>query len=252
MWELDCEESWVLKNWCFWTVVLEKTLENPLNCKEIQPVHLKGDQSWVFIGRTDAEAETPILWPPRAKSWLIRKDPDAGSDWGQEEKETMEDEMAGWPHRLDAHEFGWTPGVGDGWRGLACCDSWVAKSRTWLSDWTELNWRILETEKSQKICEVMAGILLGCLLTGVPACLHPFPSFWRTDRWFRVTHPITESIPRACETLGSPLMTQTLPAGGCLKTVVNGCRQLHSSQGEDTWRLLDQTLHHLTFTVRWG
>ena len=117
---------------------MEKTLENPLNCKEIQPVHLKGDQSWVLIGRTDAEAETQILWPPRAKSWLIRKDPDAGRDWGQEEKETMEDEMTGWPHRLDAHEFGWTPGVGDGWRGLACCDSWVAKSRTWLSDWTEL------------------------------------------------------------------------------------------------------------------
>ena len=99
MWELDCEESWAPKNWCFWTVVLEKTLENPLNCKEIQPVHLK-DQSWVFIGRTDAKAETPILWSPHVKSWLIGKDPDAGRDWGQ----MTEDETAGW-HWLDGHEF---------------------------------------------------------------------------------------------------------------------------------------------------
>ena len=105
MWELDCEESWVPKNWCFWTVVLEKTLESPLDCKEIQAVHPKEDQSWVFIGRTDAEAETPILWPHHAKSWLIGKDPDAGKDWGQEEKGTTEDEMAGWHHWLDGHEF---------------------------------------------------------------------------------------------------------------------------------------------------
>ena len=104
-WELDCEESWEPKNWCFWTVVLEKTLETPLDCKEIQPVHPKGYQSWVFIGRTDAEAETPILWPPHAKSWLIGKDPDAGRDWGQEEKGTTENEMAGWHHRLAGHEF---------------------------------------------------------------------------------------------------------------------------------------------------
>ena len=105
MWELDCEESWVRKNRCFWTVVLEKTLESPLDCKEIQPVHLKGDQSWVFIGRTDAQVETPILWPPDVKNWFIRKDPDAGRDWGQEEKGTTEDEMAGWHHWLDGHEF---------------------------------------------------------------------------------------------------------------------------------------------------
>ena len=103
--EKGCEESWAPKNWCFWTVVLEKTLESPLDCKEIQPVHPKGDQSWMFIGRTDAEAETPILWPPHAKSWLVGKDPDAGKDWGQEEKGTTEDEMAGWHHRLDGHEF---------------------------------------------------------------------------------------------------------------------------------------------------
>ena len=105
MWELDCEESWASKNWCFWTVVLEETLESPLDCKEIQPVHPKGNQSWVFIGRTDAEAETPILWPPDVKNWLIGKDPDAGRDWGQEEKETIEDEMAGGHHWLDGHEF---------------------------------------------------------------------------------------------------------------------------------------------------
>ena len=104
MWELDSKESWVLKNWGFWTVVV-KTLESSLYSKEIQPVHPKGNQSWIFIGRTDAEAETPILWPPDAKSWLIGKDPDAGRDWGQEEKGTTEDEMAGWHHRLNGHEF---------------------------------------------------------------------------------------------------------------------------------------------------
>ena len=105
MWELDCEEGWVQKNWRFWTVVLEKTLQSPLDCKEIKPVHPKGDQSCVFIGRTDAEAETPIFWPPDEKSWLIGKDPDAGRDQGQEEKGMTEDEMAGWQHQLDGHEF---------------------------------------------------------------------------------------------------------------------------------------------------
>ena len=105
MWQLEYKESWALNNWCFWTVVLEKTSESPLDCKEIQPVHPKGDQSWVFIGRTDAEAETPILWPPDAKSWLIGKDPDAGKDWGQE-KGMTEDEMVGWHHQLNGHGFG--------------------------------------------------------------------------------------------------------------------------------------------------
>ena len=112
--ELDYEESWESKNWRFWIVVLDKTLESPLNCKEIQLVHPKGDQSWVFFGRSDAKAETPVLWAPHAKSWLIGKDPDAGRDWGQEEKGTTEDEMAEWHHQLDGHEFEWTPGVGDG------------------------------------------------------------------------------------------------------------------------------------------
>ena len=105
MWYLDYKENWAPKNWCFWTVVLEKTLESPLDCKEIQPVHPKGDQSWVFMGRTDAEAETPILWPPHVKSWLTGKDPSAGRDWGQEEKGTTEDEMAGWHHWVDGLAF---------------------------------------------------------------------------------------------------------------------------------------------------
>ena len=105
MWELDCEESWVSKNWCFWTVVLENTLESPLDCKEIQPVPPKGDQSCVFNGRTDVEAETPIFWPPHVKSWLIGIDSDAGRDWGQEEKGTTEDEMVGWHYQLNGYEF---------------------------------------------------------------------------------------------------------------------------------------------------
>ena len=127
MWQLDYKESWKPKNWCFWTVVLEKTLESPLYCKKIQPVHPKENQSWIFIGRTDAEAETPVLWPPHAKSWLNGKDSDAGRDWGQEEKGKTEDEMAGWRHWLDGSESEWTPGVGDGQGGLACCNSWGHK-----------------------------------------------------------------------------------------------------------------------------
>ena len=140
MWELDYKESWVPKNWCFSTVVLEKSLESPLDCKEIQPVHSR-DQSWVFIGRTEAKAETPILWPPHVKIWLIGKDPDTGRDWGQEEKGTTEDEMIVWHHRLDGHEFEQTPGVGDGQGGLACCNSWGHKEldmTEWLN-WTELS-----------------------------------------------------------------------------------------------------------------
>ena len=132
MWELDCEESWALKNWCFWTVVLEKTLESPLDCKEIQPVHSE-EQPWDIFGRNDAKAETPVLWPPHAKSWLSGRHFDAGRDWGQEQKGTTEDEMAGWHHRLDGRAFEWTPGVGDGQGGLVCCDSWGQKE----SDMTE-------------------------------------------------------------------------------------------------------------------
>ena len=137
MWELDYKENWALKNWCFWTVVLEKTLESPLDCKEIKSVNPKGNQSWIFIGSTDAQVETPILWSPHVKTWLNGKDSGAGRDWGQEEKGTTEDEMAGWHHRLDGRESEWTPGVGDGQGGLECCDSWGCKE----SDTTEqLNW----------------------------------------------------------------------------------------------------------------
>ena len=130
-------DVWAPKNWCFWTVVLEKTLESPLDCKEIQPVHSEGDQPGDFFGRTEAKAETPVLWSPHAKSWLIGKDSDAGRDWGQEEKGMTEDEMAGWHHWLDGHESEWTPGDGDGQGGLVCCDLWGCKE----SDMTErLNW----------------------------------------------------------------------------------------------------------------
>ena len=141
MWELDCEESWALKNRCFWIVVLEKTLESSLDCKEIQPAHSKGDQAWVFTGRTDAKAETAILCPPHAKRWLIGKNSDPGRNWVQK-KGMTEDEMAGWHHWLDGHEFEWTPRVGVGQGTLVCCDTWGHKesNTTEKLKWTELNW----------------------------------------------------------------------------------------------------------------
>ena len=142
MWELDCEKGWVLKNWCFWTVVLEKTLESPLDCKEIQPVHSEGDQPRVLLGRNDVKVENPVLWPPHAKTWLFGKDSDAGRDWGQEEKGTTEDEMAGWHHGLDGLESEWTSRVGDGQGGLACSDSrdHIESDMTEQLNWAELKW----------------------------------------------------------------------------------------------------------------
>ena len=139
---------------CFWTVVLEETLESPLDCKEIQPVHSEGDQPWDFFGGNDAKAETPVVWPPHVKSWLIGKDSDGGRDWGQEEKGMTEDEMAGWHHQLD--EFEWTPGVSDGQGGLECCDSWGHKEsdRTewlnWIDEINECNNVTLDMERSNK------------------------------------------------------------------------------------------------------
>ena len=137
MWELNYKKSWAPKNWCFWTMVLEKTLESSLDCKEIQLVHPKGNQSWIFTGRTDDE--TPILWPPDAKNWLLEKDPDAGKDWRREEKGTTEDEMVGWHHRCNVHEFEQAPRVGDGQGSLARCSPWGRKESdmtVWLN-WTE-------------------------------------------------------------------------------------------------------------------
>ena len=127
MWELDHKESWALKNWCFWTVVLEKTLESPLDWKEMKPANPKGNQPWTFIGRIYAEAETPVLWPPDSKSWLIRKDPDARKDWRQEEKGTTEDKMVGWHHQFNGHEFEQALGDGEGQGSRACCNPWGCK-----------------------------------------------------------------------------------------------------------------------------
>ena len=177
MWELDCEESWALKNWCFWTVVLEKTFESPLDCKEIQPVHPKGDQSRVFIGRTDIEAETPIFWPPHTKCWLIRKDPDAGRDWGQEEKGTTEDEMAGWHHQLDGHELGklriWW------WTGRPGVLRFMGSQRVG-HDWvTELNWTRCEFINMEK-CVVLISSSRACVLS-LFTCVPVFVTPWIID-----------------------------------------------------------------------
>ena len=152
--------------------MLEKTLESPLDCKEIQPVHSEGDQPWDFFGRNDAKAETPVLWPPHAKSWLTGKDFNAGRDWGQEEKGTTEDEMVGWHHWLDGHEFEWTPGVGDGQGGLACCNSWGHKE----SDMTErLNWTELNSVWDECNCAVVWAFFGTQLSSQSNSHIHTWP-----------------------------------------------------------------------------
>ena len=183
------KESWVQKNWCFGTVVLEKTLESLSACKDIQRVHPKGDQSWVFIGRTNVKAETSILWPPDAKSWLIWKDPDAGKDWGQEEKGTTEDEMVGWHHQHNGHGFGWTLRVGDGQGGLACCGSWGHKE---LDTTEQLNWTE-ENPLGEDTVGIVAGVYLDSLsvrgdlrLSAFLSIFHFIPSIvdlWTTWVW---------------------------------------------------------------------
>ena len=139
MWELDHKDGWSPKNWCFWTVVLEKTLGSPLDCKEIKPVNHKENQPWTFIGRTDAEAEAPIFWPPDVKNWVIWKDPDAGKDWRWEEKRTTEDEMVGWHHRLNEYESEKAPGDGEGQGSLSCCSLWGHKESN-MTEW--MNWTV--------------------------------------------------------------------------------------------------------------
>ena len=156
VWELDYKESWVLKNWCFWSVVLEKTFESPLDCKEIQPVHPEGNQSWIFIGRTDAEAETPMLWPPDEKNWLIWKDPDAGKDWRQEEKGTTEDEMVGWHHRWT---WVWVNSRNWWWIGRSCMLQSMGLQRVGHNWATELNWTELMMFDIQKCFILMKSNL---------------------------------------------------------------------------------------------
>ena len=160
MWELDHKESWVPKNWCFWTVVLEKTLGSPLDCKEIKPFNSKGNQSWIVTGRTDAEAEAPSLWPPYAKNWLIGKNPDPGKDWRPEEKGMTEDEMLGWHHQLDGRSLSKL------WDLLIVREAWhavvqgVAKSSTWLSDWTEIS----EPSTITSLIETASSTLPSCII----------------------------------------------------------------------------------------
>ena len=162
MWELDHKENWALKNWCFWTVLLEKTLESPLDCKEIKPVNPKGNQSWIFIGKTDADTETLILWPPDAKSWFIRKGPDDGKDWRQEEKGMTEDEMVGWNHWLNRHEFEQTLGDGEGQEGLTCCSPRGHKELDTTEKLNNKYWSLTS------LCLLPIVVVLGCSVVSRP------------------------------------------------------------------------------------
>ena len=160
--ELDCKESWAPKEWWFWTVVLKKILESPLDCKEIKPVNAKGNQSWIFTGRTDAEAETPILWPPDAMTWLIRKHPDVGKDWRQEEKVMTEDEIVGWHHWLNGHEFEQPLGVSDGQGSLAWCSWWDCKESDtieWLSNENKIRCPALQSFPMSQLFHEVAKVL---------------------------------------------------------------------------------------------
>ena len=171
----ECRRTDAFELWC-WRRLLRVPWRVP---QEIQPVHPKGDQSWVFFGRTDAEAENPILWPPHAKSWLTGKDSDAGRDWGQEEKGTTEDEMAGRHHQLNGHEFGWTPGVGDGRGGLACCDSWGCEGSdtTERLNWTELKPKVIWDNRAQSYCPNKENVLTKQQI--VNNSVKNWPSKWR-------------------------------------------------------------------------
>ena len=218
MWELDCKESWALKNWCFWTVVLEKPLESPLDSKDIKPINPKGNQSWIFIGRTDAEAETPILWPLYSKNWFIGKDPDAGKDWRQEEKRMTEDETVGWHHRLSGHELEQAPGVGDGQASLVCCSPRSHKE----SDTTErLNWTELmqmtdppyQTDPVQVLPtpELLSSVLCQLMeLFQQPSHIPPWGSAGTSSSW------------RSGVCLPQPLLDHSLPVCSPLWLCVAG------------------------------
>ena len=178
MGELSHKEGWALKKWWFWIVVLEKTFESPLDCKEIKPVKLKENQSWIFIGSTDAEA--PILWTPGANSWLIRKDSDAGKDWRQEEKGMTEDEIVGWHHWLNGHEFKHVLEVGEGQESLACCSPWGHKGQTWLSAWTTNNNGTLNEFYFQKLSSNLyfcwQNVMGSIVFYSLTQCSHNFCS----------------------------------------------------------------------------
>ena len=178
MWELDRKKGWAPKNWCFWNVVLEKTLQSPLDNKEIRQANPQGNQHWMFIGRTDDEAESPILWPPDVKSWLIRKDRDSGKDWRQEEKGTTEDEMFGWHHWFNGHELGQTLGDGEGQGSLVCCSP---------QDWEELNttWRLNNNNNNVMIAEVLSPVQT-CPLLQTHTTNHLLTmSLWMSDHTYQ-------------------------------------------------------------------
>ena len=217
MWELDYKESWALKNWYFWTVVLEKTPGSPLDSEETKSVHPKGNQSWIFIGRTDADAETPILWPPDAKSQLTGKDTDAGKDWRQEEKGMTEDEMVGWHHRLNGHEFEQAPGVGDGQGSLACCHPRVRKESHTAE---RLNW----TERIS--CRPWGLIWWGAMCVALGHVLkEPLSSSWQLIR--RETGRLRDACPLVSREQGARVkLPKTVgmprPSGKCQGTQRKG------------------------------